>query len=123
MLELFTDRTDPRRDVGIILVEAGVEHLRQHERETLDDCEADARGYTFHSGPEPLRVTHLIAVRRTNRVLDMSGVCPEVSHLVIRGRGPQGLTICPESEASPLVRLPALENRCDPLAATNTHGF
>jgi predicted MFS family arabinose efflux permease/quinol monooxygenase YgiN len=61
--DLFQDPADPQRYVEIVLVESWVEHLRQHERVTLADREAEARARVLHSGPTPPAVSHLIAVR------------------------------------------------------------
>jgi MFS family permease len=61
--ELFQDPADPQRYVETFLVESWVEHLRQHERVTLADREAEARARALHIGPAPPTVSHLIAVR------------------------------------------------------------
>ncbi len=61
--ELFQDPADPQRYVETFLVESWVEHLRQHERVTLADREAEARARALHIGPTPPTVLHLIAVR------------------------------------------------------------
>ena len=63
--ELFHDPADPHRYVETFLVESWVEHLRQHERVTLADREAEARARALHHGPTPVAVSHLIAVRGT----------------------------------------------------------
>ena len=42
-----------------------MEHLRQHERVTLADREAEARARALPIGPAPPTVSHLIAVRAT----------------------------------------------------------
>ena len=63
--ELFQDPADPPRYVETFLVESWVEHLRQHERVTLTDREAEARARALHRGPAPVAVAHLIAVRGT----------------------------------------------------------
>jgi MFS family permease len=41
--------------------ESWAEHLRQHERVTAEDREAEQRALAFHLGPEPPKITHLIA--------------------------------------------------------------
>jgi quinol monooxygenase YgiN len=61
--ELFQDPADPQRYVETVLVESWVEHLRQHERVTLADREAETHARALHIGPTPPTVTHLIAVR------------------------------------------------------------
>jgi hypothetical protein len=63
--ELFHDPADPQRYVETSLVESWVEHLRQHERVTLSDREAEARARALHLGPTPVAVSHLVAVRGT----------------------------------------------------------
>jgi hypothetical protein len=63
--ELFHDPADPHRYVETFLVESWVEHLRQHERVTLADREAEARARALHRGPTPVAVSHLVAVRGT----------------------------------------------------------
>jgi hypothetical protein len=61
--DLFQDPADPQRYVETVLVESWVEHLRQHERVTLADREAETRARALHIGPTPPTVLHLIAVR------------------------------------------------------------
>jgi Transmembrane secretion effector len=63
--ELFHDPADPSRYVETFLVESWVEHLRQHERVTLADREAEVRARALHRAPTPVAVSHLIAVRVT----------------------------------------------------------
>jgi MFS family permease len=63
--ELFHDPADPQRYVETFLVESWVEHLRQHERVTLSDREAEASARALHLGPTPVDVSHLVAVRVT----------------------------------------------------------
>ena len=63
--ELFQDPADPQRYVETFLMESWVEHLRQHERVTLTDREAEARARALHRGPAPVAVAHLVAVRGT----------------------------------------------------------
>jgi MFS family permease len=60
--ELFNDPADAQRYVETFLVESWVEHLRQHERVTLADREAEARARALHLGPTPVDVSHLVAV-------------------------------------------------------------
>jgi hypothetical protein len=43
------------------VTESWAEHLRQHERVTAEDREAEQRARAFHLGPEPPKITHLIA--------------------------------------------------------------
>lgn len=52
---LFRDSNDPSRYMEAFLVESWVEHLRQHERVTIDDQLAEAQVRAFHMGQEPPR--------------------------------------------------------------------
>jgi MFS family permease len=61
--DLFHDPADPNRYVETFLVESWVEHLRQHERVTQADREAETHARALHSGPTPPTVSHLVAVR------------------------------------------------------------
>jgi len=58
---LFHDAADPERYVEWFMVESWVEHMRQHHRATVADQEVSERVRAFHLGPEPPRVSHLIA--------------------------------------------------------------
>lgn len=58
---LFHDAAEPERYVESFVVESWVEHLRQHQRVTVADHEVTGRVRAFHLGPEPPRVSHLIA--------------------------------------------------------------
>jgi predicted MFS family arabinose efflux permease len=57
---LFRDVADPGRYIENFLVESWAEHLRQHERITVADREAEDRARSFHIGAEPLIISHLI---------------------------------------------------------------
>jgi predicted MFS family arabinose efflux permease/quinol monooxygenase YgiN len=59
---LFHDAAEPERYVESFLVESWVEHMRQHHRATVADREVSERVRAFHTGPEPPRVSHMIAV-------------------------------------------------------------
>jgi Transmembrane secretion effector len=63
--ELYHDPADPQLYVETFLTESWVEHLRQHERVTLADREAEARARALHCGPAPVALSHLVAVRGT----------------------------------------------------------
>jgi hypothetical protein len=39
-----------------------VDHLREHERFTVNDRVAEDRARSFHMGEAPVRVSHLVAV-------------------------------------------------------------
>src|SRR6266404_8629330 len=58
---LSRDTADPERYLETFVTESWGEHLRQHERVTAEDREAEQRAQAFHLGPEPPRITHLIA--------------------------------------------------------------
>lgn len=58
---LFYDAADPQRFVESFVVESWVEHMRQHQRATLADGEISSRARSFHLGPEPPHVSHLLA--------------------------------------------------------------
>jgi MFS family permease/quinol monooxygenase YgiN len=58
---LLRDSADPQRYVEIFVTESWADHLRQHERVTAESREAEQRAGGFHLGPEPPRITHLIA--------------------------------------------------------------
>jgi len=58
---LLRDAADPERYIETFVTESWGEHLRQHERVTAEDREAEQRAQAFHLGSESPRVTHLIA--------------------------------------------------------------
>jgi hypothetical protein len=58
---LFSDAAAPSRYVETFLMESWVEHLRQHERVTGADQAAQERAHTFHRGPTPPLVSHLLS--------------------------------------------------------------
>ena len=58
---LLRDTADPERYIESFVTESWAEHLRQHERVTAEDREAEERAQAFHLGPERPRITHLIA--------------------------------------------------------------
>jgi MFS family permease len=58
---LYADVADPARYVETFLVDSWLEHLRQHERPTLEDQEFERQIDAFHVGEAPPRVDHLIA--------------------------------------------------------------
>lgn len=60
---LFSDAADPGLYTEMFLVESWMEHLRQHERITVADEEVRLRAGSFHLGPEPPVVEHLLADR------------------------------------------------------------
>jgi predicted MFS family arabinose efflux permease/quinol monooxygenase YgiN len=58
---LLRDAADPQRYIETFVTESWVEHLRQHERVTAEDREAERLAQAYHIDSEPPRVTHLIA--------------------------------------------------------------
>ena len=62
--ELFHDPADPPRYVETFLVESWVEHLRQHERVTLSDREAETRARALHRGPTSAAVSRRFLASR-----------------------------------------------------------
>ena len=60
---LFEDAAVPGRYLETFVVDSWAEHLRQHERMTVADREAESQAHAFHTGAEPPKVTHWIAAR------------------------------------------------------------
>src|SRR6266853_2564065 len=58
---LLRDTADPQRYLESFVTESWGDHLRQHERVTAENREVDQRAQAFHLGPEPPKITHLIA--------------------------------------------------------------
>src|SRR5262249_45380531 len=58
---LFADYAEPTRFTEVFLVKSWLEHLRQHERTTVDDRDLVNEAKRFHIGAEPPVVRHLIA--------------------------------------------------------------
>jgi len=58
---LFSDLAEPGRYLESFIVESWAEHLRQHERATISDREAEETAIAFHTGAEPPSVRHFIA--------------------------------------------------------------
>lgn len=55
------DLANHGRYLESFMVESWLHHLRQHERVTVTDQAIEARAHAFHLGPEPPRVSHLLA--------------------------------------------------------------
>jgi MFS family permease len=62
---LFVDLADPGIRREIFFVESWLEHLRQHERQTVTDREIVERAASFHKGESRPVVSHLIAMPLT----------------------------------------------------------
>ncbi|HLG98744.1 MAG TPA: MFS transporter [Bryobacteraceae bacterium] len=60
---LFEDAAIPGKYIETFVVDSWAEHLRQHERMTIADRDAEAAARVFHIGSEPPKVTHWIAAR------------------------------------------------------------
>ena len=58
---LLRDTADPQRYIESFVTESWADHLRQHERVTAENREVEQRVQAFHLGPEPPKITHLIA--------------------------------------------------------------
>jgi MFS family permease len=58
---LSRDTADPERYIETFVTESWADHLRQHERVTAENREVEQRAQAFHLGPEPPKITHLIA--------------------------------------------------------------
>jgi len=58
---LYVDTGNPCRHVESFLVESWVEHLRQHERITVEDRQLESLVLSFHSRSRPLKITHFLA--------------------------------------------------------------
>jgi MFS family permease len=82
MWSFFGDIADPRRYVEAYMVETWGEHVRQHYRGTASDSEAWQRVRSFHVGPEPPVVSHLIAPSSRSRLT------VEVRKVSMTGRWP-----------------------------------
>lgn len=58
---VYEDMENPGHFVEVFVVESWLEHLRQHERHTVNDDIIESRVQGFHRGAAPPRVRHLIA--------------------------------------------------------------
>lgn len=58
---LFHDVADPSRCIETFVVESWAEHLRQHERTTVDDEVVEERVRAFHVGESPPVVSHFVS--------------------------------------------------------------
>ena len=50
---LFRDPSEPGRYLETIVIESWAEHLRQHQRVTVGDWDAEERAHAFHISEEP----------------------------------------------------------------------
>ena len=58
---VYQDIEDPRRFVEVFTVESWLEHLRQHQRHTVNDQTIKERVLRFHRGATPPVVKHFVA--------------------------------------------------------------
>src|SRR5438876_10960164 len=58
---LLRDTAEPQRYVESFVTESWADHLRQHERVTAEDREAEQSAQAYHLGSQPPKITHLIA--------------------------------------------------------------
>ncbi len=58
---LLRDTADPQRYIETFVTESWADHLRQHERVTAEDREAEQRAQAFNLDPQSPKITHLIA--------------------------------------------------------------
>lgn len=64
---LFQDIEDREKFVECFMIESWLEHLRQHERASIADRDAQDRVFRFLNGKTPPRVTHFIAYDRPKK--------------------------------------------------------
>ena len=57
---LFSDPSDPCRYIETFVVESWAEHMRQHDRVTVNDRIAEDRARAFHGGDQPPITSHYI---------------------------------------------------------------
>lgn len=67
---LYRDPADLGRYVETFVVESWAEHLRQHERVTVADRDAEERAGAFHIGDAPPTVSHYIYAHTTEMLND-----------------------------------------------------
>ncbi len=58
---VYEDLATPGRFIETFLVESWLEHLRQHERHTMNDMAIQTRVQAFHRGAQPPAARHLAA--------------------------------------------------------------
>jgi hypothetical protein len=64
---LYQDAIDADKFVEVFVDETWVEHLRQHQRLTVEDRDIKARAERFHRGEAPPPVKHLISRNPSKR--------------------------------------------------------
>jgi len=70
---VFKDLADSNRYVEVFLSESWVEHLRFHERISVEDRSIRDLAVSFHTGDEPPAVSHLAAGRLSGRNVEPTG--------------------------------------------------
>ncbi len=58
---LFQDAARPERWIETMLLGSWNDHLRQHERVSVESAELEARAWSFHGGQEPPHVSHMLS--------------------------------------------------------------
>jgi len=64
---LYQDAEAPEVFLETFLEESWLDHLRQHERQTMEDREFSRVAAAFHIGTEPPQIMHFIARRAPKR--------------------------------------------------------
>lgn len=59
---LYQDAQDPRRLLELFRVESWADHLRQHERTTVQDRDIEATAQALHAGPGRPEITHYFGI-------------------------------------------------------------
>jgi MFS family permease len=73
---LYSDPADPSRYVETFVVESWAEHLRQHERVTVNDRVAEDRARAFHIGDAPPATSHFISAHGSEKSSDTIAAKP-----------------------------------------------
>lgn len=71
---VFCDLADPSRYIESFLIENWGEHVRQHERAMAADIETEKRVDSFHIGPNPIAVRHMISAYAIDMVTQLAEV-------------------------------------------------
>lgn len=73
---LYSDPADPSRYVETFVVESWAEHLRQHQRVTVNDRVAEERARAFHIGEAPPATSHYIYAHGSENSKGTNGAEP-----------------------------------------------
>jgi MFS family permease len=66
---MFSDIEDPTHYRETFLVGSWAEHLRQHDRATIEDQRIEQAVIDFHRGPEPPRIRHFLMINLRDPVV------------------------------------------------------